>query len=603
MIGRLLDGRYKILQILGAGGFSQTYLALDTRRPSSPTCVVKHLKPTSDNPGSLEIARRLFRSEAETLERIGHHDQIPRLLAYFEEDEEFYLVQEFIEGHVLTTELQPGRLMSEAEVVALLQDGLSTLAFVHSQGVIHRDVKPDNLIRRSSDGKLVLVDFGAVKTVWSRPAALQRGGTIAGTIIGTPGYMSTEQGRGKPRPSSDIYALGMIGIQALTGLAPMELQEDSGTGEPMWQQHTQVSAAFAAIIDKMVAYHFKDRYQSAGEALEALQKVYGLSSSYTAPPPPPNFQPAPPPPVSSERPSEPAPIESTTTAREETYYGQPVPFEMPRTQPPQVAEAPATREETYYGQPLPFEVPRTQPPQVAEVPAASQEEPYYNQAAAVSNTATRQTPPPVRTSPPVAAPASGKGNNRTLVFAGAGVAAVLVAAGVWLFGSSATKAPPPPVVSAPAAVQPSSPKGQPETAPEPAPIKKAAVLPVKPPARPVKPVTKAPAPAPKVTKPAVIQPPPIKKTAPAPQKPKPAVPAPVKAKPTPKVAPPLLAKPTVTKPKVQKAPAAPSIFRPATAPVSSGGAPFRPAAAPLSGPQDAPALLKPADKPIDNQSK
>ncbi|MEB3181478.1 MAG: serine/threonine protein kinase [Nostocaceae cyanobacterium] len=274
MIGQLLDRRYQVMQVLGTGGFGQTYLAQDTRRPGNPICVVKHLKPASSDPRVFETAKRLFHSEAETLEQLGNHDQIPRLLAYFDENQEFYLVQEFIQGRPLSSELHPGQRWSEPLVMQMLQEVLSVLEFVHSQGVIHRDIKPDNIIRRASDNKLVLVDFGAVKQV--RTQMVTAGVPTATVAIGTPGYMPTEQGQGKPRPNSDIYSLGIIAIQALTGRSPMELPEDPNTGEILWQHLVPVSPALAAMLTKMVRYHFKDRYQSATEALQALQQVtYG----------------------------------------------------------------------------------------------------------------------------------------------------------------------------------------------------------------------------------------------------------------------------------------------------------------------------------------
>lgn len=270
MLGKLLDRRYQVIQVLGAGGFGRTYLARDTRRPGNPICVVKHLKPLTNEPSFLETARRLFSSEAETLEQLGSHDQIPRLLAYFEEDQEFYLVQEFVEGHTLSQELQPGQRWTESQAIELLQEVLTILAFVHNHGVIHRDIKPDNLIRRDLDKKLVLVDFGAVKQVRTQLAGTyaQTNNTVA---VGTPGYMSSEQARGQPRPSSDIYALGIIGIQALTGVPPMQLQEDLNTGEILWQHFVPVNPRLAAILSKMVRYHFKDRYQSATEVLTELR--------------------------------------------------------------------------------------------------------------------------------------------------------------------------------------------------------------------------------------------------------------------------------------------------------------------------------------------
>ncbi|MEW6495586.1 MAG: protein kinase [Cyanobacteriota bacterium] len=280
MLGKLLDRRYEVTQVLGSGGFGRTYLAQDTRRPGNPTCVVKQLKPLSSDPSFLETARRLFNSEAETLEQLGNHDQIPRLLAYFEEDQEFYLVQEFIEGHTLSQELQPGQRWEESRVIELLQEVLWILDFVHRHGVIHRDIKPDNLIRRTSDNKLVLVDFGAVKQIRTQFAATQ--GRASHTVaVGTPGYMASEQALGQPRPSSDIYALGVIGIQALTGLMPVSFQEDLSTGEILWQHLVTVSRGMATILTKMVRYHFKDRYQSAAEALENLQL---LKNSYSPPP-------------------------------------------------------------------------------------------------------------------------------------------------------------------------------------------------------------------------------------------------------------------------------------------------------------------------------
>ncbi|BDI19963.1 hypothetical protein ANSO36C_57650 [Nostoc cf. commune SO-36] len=269
MIGKLLDHRYQVIRVLAMGGFGQTYIAQDTRRPGNPLCVVKHLKPGTD-PRVFDTAKRLFNSEAETLEKLGNHDQIPRLLAYFDENQEFYLVQEYIEGHTLAEELISSQRWSESQVIQLLQEVLQILEFVHRQGVIHRDIKPDNIIRRASDNKLVLVDFGAVKQL--RTQLVTVGGQPSATVvIGTPGYMPTEQGQGKPRPNSDIYSLGIIAIQALTGLQPTELQEDPETGEIIWRHSVTVNHRLAAVLSKMVRYHFKDRYQNATEALQACQ--------------------------------------------------------------------------------------------------------------------------------------------------------------------------------------------------------------------------------------------------------------------------------------------------------------------------------------------
>lgn len=298
MLGKLLDGRYQVLQVLRAGGFGETYIAEDTRRPGNPQCVVKHLKPLSSDPHYLQTARRLFRSEAETLEQLGNHDQIPRLLAYNEA--EFYLVQEFIAGHPLSAELHPGQPWSESQTIQLLQDVLGILTFVHGYGVIHRDIKPDNLIRRTSDRKLVLIDFGAVKQVHTELPinGNQMGATVA---VGTPGYVPREQVMGRPRPSSDIYALGIIGIQTLTGIFPNQLQEDPITGEFLWQHHAQVSAGLAYFLSQMVLIDDRNRYQSATEALTALQQL-------TSPYPPTQVPNSPPLPIAPTQPLPVAPV-------------------------------------------------------------------------------------------------------------------------------------------------------------------------------------------------------------------------------------------------------------------------------------------------------
>ncbi|MEO0377864.1 MAG: serine/threonine-protein kinase, partial [Cyanobacteria bacterium P01_A01_bin.17] len=269
MIGQILDGRYQVVRNLGEGGFSKTFLAEDTRRPGRPICVVKHLQPARTDPNFLTVARRLFHSEAEALEKLGHYDQIPRLLAFFEQEQEFYLIQEFVPGASLDQALIPGQPWPEAQVRILLQELLQTLAFIHQQGVIHRDIKPENIIRRQSDDKYILVDFGSVKQVSSQ-TLLQNDQMTGTVIVGTPGYMAGEQGQGKPRPSSDIYALGIVAIQALTGTHPSKFQEDE-FGELIWQSQANISPQLVTVLTKMVRYYFKVRYQNAEEVLQALK--------------------------------------------------------------------------------------------------------------------------------------------------------------------------------------------------------------------------------------------------------------------------------------------------------------------------------------------
>ncbi|WP_416674060.1 protein kinase domain-containing protein [Egbenema bharatensis] len=284
MIGHLIDRRYLITQRLSSGGFGETYLAQDTRFPGNPLCVVKQLKPASNNPKHIAKAQQLFNREAEALAQLGSEKQIPRLLAYFTEGEDFYLVQEFVEGHTLEAELQPEQRWLEEQVIQLLREVLKILVYVHAQGVIHRDIKPANIMRRQQDNSLVLIDFGAIKQVRIQPDGSGEFSLAApGTRIGTVGYMPTEQARGKPRPCSDIYALGMIGIQALTGLYPTQLEDDSQTGEIRWHHLVKTSPGLIEVLDRMTRYQFRDRFQTAAEALQALEETLQKAPPVSAP--------------------------------------------------------------------------------------------------------------------------------------------------------------------------------------------------------------------------------------------------------------------------------------------------------------------------------
>ena len=272
MIGEVLAGRYEITTLLKRGGFGQTYRAKDILLPRTPTCVVKQLKPINSDPDSLEEAKRLFIKEAESLQELGQkHPQIPSLFAYFQEKGELYLVEEYIDGRSLAEEFLPGQPLSEEQVVNLLEELLEIVEFVHRHNVIHRDIKPANLIRRTKDNKLVLLDFGAVKQVTTQVQQL----SIA---IGTPGYMPSEQANGYPQLSSDVYAVGMIGIQALTGIKPAPqagggFPKEPTTGELSWREQVQVSPKLADILDKMVRRQPNKRYWSAKEALEAVKAL------------------------------------------------------------------------------------------------------------------------------------------------------------------------------------------------------------------------------------------------------------------------------------------------------------------------------------------
>ncbi|RMG05877.1 MAG: serine/threonine protein kinase [Cyanobacteria bacterium J055] len=271
-----LSHRYQILEPLGRGSFGQTYIAEDTHLPGHPRCVVKQLKPISIEPHVLQEARRRFDAEATMLHELCSHEQIPRLLDRFECNGEFYLVLELIDGHPLSRELVGGQQLSESYALSLLENILTPLAFVHQHNVIHRDIKPSHLIRRERDGKIFIIDFGAVKQIVDPLET-----TKLTIVVGTPEYMSIEQWQGRPKLSSDIYAVGTICIQALTGLDSKQLarlfEEENGT---VWWQGIQVSSALRDVLNKMVRSNYQERYSSAVEALEAVRQLSRV------PPPP-----------------------------------------------------------------------------------------------------------------------------------------------------------------------------------------------------------------------------------------------------------------------------------------------------------------------------
>ncbi|MBD2298646.1 serine/threonine-protein kinase [Nostoc sp. FACHB-190] len=282
----LIGGRYQIVEKLGQGGFGITFKAVDTQLPGNPLCVVKQFKP--QNPNNWEIGKRLFEREAEQLQKLQeliNHQQIPRILAYLTENQEFYLVQEYIQGHDLSQELVYGKQLSETDVIQLLRDILEVLSFVHKRYLIHRDIKPSNILRRASDNKIFLIDFGAVKEITTQIANPQ-GQLNSVTIIGSAGYAPIEQCYGRPALSSDIYAVGVIAIQALTGIFPPNSAIFTPhNGEIIWRDRAQVSPELANIIDKMVRRDYNQRYPSAAEALQAVNALILPPDIIQSPPP------------------------------------------------------------------------------------------------------------------------------------------------------------------------------------------------------------------------------------------------------------------------------------------------------------------------------
>jgi serine/threonine-protein kinase len=266
----LLANRYLIRSTLGKGGFGQTFLAEDTHSPARYLRVVKQLKPQNTEPELYPLIRERFEREAVTLERLGEaSDQIPTLRAYFSEADEFYLVQDWVDGQSISQKVREGGPLSEAEAREFLCDILPVLDFVHSQGVIHRDIKPDNVMLRARDGKPILIDFGAVKEIVS--TVIDSHGYSTNTIaIGTKGYTPIEQFAGKPVFASDIFSLGLTAIFALTGRQPLQMH-DQRAGGVAWREHAPgVSRELAEVLDRAVEENARDRFPSARQMLEAL---------------------------------------------------------------------------------------------------------------------------------------------------------------------------------------------------------------------------------------------------------------------------------------------------------------------------------------------
>ncbi|MEB3218812.1 MAG: serine/threonine-protein kinase [Nostocales cyanobacterium 94392] len=284
-MGRVFKNRYTIQRQLGEGGFGKTYLAEDKDRLDAP-CVIKQFQPQLQGTGAFAKATEMFREEAKRLFELGeNHSQIPRLIAYFEQGNNLYLVQEFIAGENLLKELQR-HLFTEAEIRELLVDLLPVLQFIHEQNVIHRDIKPENIIRRHTDKKLVLIDFGGAKQITQTSLARQ------GTGIYTIGYAPLEQMQGYACAASDLYALGATCVRLMTGCLPsqdtygnlFDNLYDVRNACWLWRECLQekgikISDDLGLIIDKLLKHLASGRYQSASEVLQALNNNVTFTSN------------------------------------------------------------------------------------------------------------------------------------------------------------------------------------------------------------------------------------------------------------------------------------------------------------------------------------
>ncbi|MBD2436047.1 serine/threonine-protein kinase [Nostoc sp. FACHB-110] len=274
---QLFRDRYAILRVLGRGGFGITFLARNALLPGYPLCVIKQLCPKTTSSKSWEKACQRFEQEAKTLAQLGSHSQIPMLLDYFENNGEFYLVQEFVRGYTLARDLQRNGPKTEAKVKQFLREILPILQYIHQNRVIHRDIKPQNLLRCEDDGRLVMIDFGAVKEKLVDNADSSNHKTASTNFVGTMGFAPPEQFALRPVFASDIYAVGMTCLYLLTGKGPLDFDQDI-TGEICWQKEVNISDSFAQVLGKMVKFSLSDRFKTVDDVVKALNQENNLQN-------------------------------------------------------------------------------------------------------------------------------------------------------------------------------------------------------------------------------------------------------------------------------------------------------------------------------------
>ena len=273
--GTLIHQRYLIDRILGQGGFGRTYLALDKQK-SNNCCVLKEFAPSNTKPDALQKARELFEREAKILSKLNHR-QIPEFLDWFEDNGRLFIVQEFVNGKTYSN-LGQSQIFSENDIIQWLRDLLPVIVYIHGEGIIHRDISPDNIMLPDGKLKPVLIDFGVVKYVGTQLISGNQGVANSNqTRVGKGGYAPFEQLRGgECKPDSDLYALAVTAIVLLTGKEPDALMNHHNL-EWEWRSssrtsltHVSVSDQLAAILDKMLQQKPSDRYQSARDVLNAL---------------------------------------------------------------------------------------------------------------------------------------------------------------------------------------------------------------------------------------------------------------------------------------------------------------------------------------------
>ncbi|AFZ19753.1 protein kinase domain-containing protein [Allocoleopsis franciscana] len=346
----LLGDRYRSIELMGQGRFGRTLLAVDECKPSKPNCIVKQFFSQAQGTENAEEAAQLFEQKAVRLEELGTHPQIPELLAHFAQNQYHYLVQDFIDGQNLAQDLESHGAFNEFQIRQLLKDILPVLQFVHERNVIHRDIKPKNIIRRITSSiqtpansisselteaegtianPLVLVDFGAAKFATDNLLP------PTGTVIGTSGFVAPEQALGKGTFASDIYSLGVTCIHLLTQKSPFELYSVSEGGW-VWREHVSnpVTQGLGRILDKMLENATKRRYQNAGDVLDEVNLLESASAAATISITPPKSSPQ----LQPSVPVQPEPLVATEPELQVPSQTEPLVATEPELQVPSQTE-------------------------------------------------------------------------------------------------------------------------------------------------------------------------------------------------------------------------------------------------------------------------
>jgi serine/threonine-protein kinase len=278
MIGETLNDRYRIIDNFSIGMYGQTYLAEDMTEPGSPKCIIRRLQLHNKGEAARKYIQDMLKKKLEALSEVNNHDQIPSIISYFSDNDSFYLVEEYVSGHPLADELEPYKPLPEEKVIAMMQEVLEVLAFMHHYSLTHQYIQPTTLIRRETDNKIVLTGSGVMREVSAQLVKSQI--QTHQTLLMHPStiYTPIEQTKGHTQLNSDIYALGMVAIQALSGLPTNVLsrikhQNGSSNGDLVWQDRVEASAGLIAILERMVHPDYSRRYQLAREVLSDLKAL------------------------------------------------------------------------------------------------------------------------------------------------------------------------------------------------------------------------------------------------------------------------------------------------------------------------------------------